>query len=140
VATEETRRALMREDSIAQALDAFPDLTVLLAGIGSLKPSPLLRASGNAVSGGDEDLLRAANAVGDVCMRFFDSSGAAVRSHLDDRILGIDSDTLRRIPRRIGVAGGQRKHDAIRAALLGGWINTLITDSSTASYLRDAAS
>ena len=139
VATAETCRALMREDSIAQALDAFPDLTVLLAGIGSLKPSPLLRASGNAVSSDDEDLLRAANAVGDVCMRFFDSSGDPVRSHLDERILGIDGDTLRRIPRRIGVAGGRRKHDAIRAALLGGWINTLITDSGTAAYLREAA-
>ena len=63
-----------------------------------------------------------------------------VSSHLDDRILGIDGDTLRRIPRRIGVAGGRRKHDAIRAALLGGWINTLVTDSATASYLREAAS
>ncbi len=140
VATAETCRALMREDSIAQALDAFPDLTVLLAGIGSLMPSPLLRASGNAVSSDDEDLLRGAGAVGDVCMRYFDVVGRPVSGHLDDRVLGIDGDTLLRIPRRIGVAGGRRKHAAIRAALLGGWINTLVTDSATASYLREAAS
>jgi len=140
VATAETCRALMREDSIAQALDAFPDLTVLLAGIGSLMPSPLLRASGNAVSSEDEDLLRGAGAVGDVCMRYFDVAGSPVSSHLDDRVLGIDGDTLQRIPRRIGVAGGHRKHAAIRAALIGGWINTLVTDSATASYLREAAS
>ncbi len=140
VATAETRAALLREESISQAVDAFPDLSVLLAGIGSLAPSPLLRASGNALGSDDEDRLRTAGAVGDVCMRYFDADGRSVASHLDDRILGIGADALLAIPRRIGVAGGRRKHEAIRAALLGGWINTLVTDSGTATYLRDAAS
>ncbi|GAB3878714.1 sugar-binding transcriptional regulator [Terrabacter terrigena] len=139
VTSDATRRALLEEASIAQAIEAFPNLTVLLAGIGSLLPSALLRASGNAVSSEDEDLLRRAGAVGDVCMRYFDGEGAPVQSHLDDRILGIDSAALLRIPRRIGVAGGRRKHEAIRAALLGGWINTLVTDSATADYLRSAS-
>ncbi|MGW5241517.1 sugar-binding transcriptional regulator [Monashia sp. NPDC004114] len=139
VTSDATRRALLEEDSIAQAIDAFPDLTVLLAGIGSLMPSPLLRASGNAVSSQDEDLLRSAGAVGDVCMRYFDAAGNPVKSHLDDRILGIDTASMQRIPRRIGVAGGRRKHEAIRAALLGGWITALVTDSATAAYLREAA-
>ncbi len=138
VATADTRTALMHEASITQALNAFPDLTVLLAGIGSLRASPLLRASGNAVGDDDEAQLRRSGAVGDVCMRFFDETGAPVRSHLDDRILGIDAPTLLEIPRRIGVAGGARKHGAIRASLLGGWINVLVTDSATAEYLRSA--
>ena len=138
VATADTRTALMHEASISEALTAFPDLTVLLAGIGSLRASPLLRASGNAVGDDDEEQLRRSGAVGDVCMRFFDEAGAPVRSHLDDRILGIDAPTLLDIPRRIGVAGGARKHGAIRAALLGGWINVLVTDSATAEYLRSA--
>jgi DNA-binding transcriptional regulator LsrR (DeoR family) len=138
VTSDATRRALLEEGSIAQAIEAFPSLTVLLAGIGSLLPSALLRASGNAVSSEDEELLRRAGAVGDVCMRYFNGAGAPVQSHLDDRILGIDSEALLRIPRRIGVAGGRRKHEAIRAALLGGWINTLVTDGATADYLRRA--
>jgi DNA-binding transcriptional regulator LsrR (DeoR family) len=139
VTSDATRRALMEEGSIAQAIEAFPQLTVLLAGIGSLLPSALLRASGNAVSTEDEELLRDAGAVGDVCMRYFAADGKPVKSHLDDRILGIDSTSLLAIPRRIGVAGGRRKHEAIRAALLGGWINTLVTDSATAAYLRAAS-
>lgn len=138
VATAGTREALLRESSISQAVDAFPHLTVLLAGIGSLKPSPLLRASGNAVGPEDEALLREAGAVGDVCMRYFDKHGRPVASHLDERLLGIDSATLLTIPRRVGVAGGRRKHEAIRAAVLGGWINTLVTDSATAEYLVKA--
>ena len=46
--------------------------------------------------------------------------GRLVQSDLDSRVVGIDPDTFRAIPRRIGLAGGARKHDAVRAALTGG--------------------
>ena len=54
---------------------------------------------------------------------------------LDGRVVGIDPQTFRTIPRRVGLAGGERKHEAIRAALLGGWINVLVTDTVTARAL-----
>ncbi len=56
-------------------------------------------------------------------------------SALDDRVVGIDADTLREIPRRIGIAGGESKHAAIHAAVTGGWVNVLITDTETAAAL-----
>jgi DNA-binding transcriptional regulator LsrR (DeoR family) len=139
VANRDTAAALMRDPTIVSTVERYPRLTVLLAGIGSLTPSPLLSASGNAIGADDEAALRAAGAVGDVCLRFFDAKGRAVVTDLDERVVGIDGDTLRRIPRRIGVAGGTRKHEAIRAALLGGWVNTLITDHPTAEYLMETA-
>jgi len=110
-------------------------LTMALVGIGSLPPSPLLRASGNAVDPADQDKLLAAGAVGDVCQRYFDWTGTLIRSDLDERVVGIDADTLRRIPHRVGIAGGQSKHAAIHAALTGGWVNVLLTDTSTAEAL-----
>jgi DNA-binding transcriptional regulator LsrR (DeoR family) len=39
------------------------------------------------------------------------------------------------VPRRIAVAGGIRKLAALRGALLGGWVNVLITDSVAAHEL-----
>jgi DNA-binding transcriptional regulator LsrR (DeoR family) len=110
-------------------------LTMALAGIGSLPPSPLLRASGNAADLADQDGLHAAGAVGDLCQRFFDFAGNLVPSDLDDRAVGIDADTLRKIPRRIGIAGGASKHTAIHAAVSGGWVNVLVTDTGTAAAL-----
>ena len=68
-------------------------------------------------------------------MHFFDDQGHPVTSDLDERILGISAQAMRSVPRRVGVAGGERKHAAIRAALRGGWINTLITDLDTATRL-----
>ena len=45
------------------------------------------------------------------------------------------SEQLRRADRSVGVAGGERKYEAIRGALLGRWVNVLITDQVTAERL-----
>ena len=42
------------------------------------------------------------------------------------------------MPRRIGIAGGSSKFEAIRAAALGKWVDTLITDLHTAERLLKA--
>jgi DNA-binding transcriptional regulator LsrR (DeoR family) len=138
VASAATRRAFMDDASIDEAVKRYAGLTMLLAGIGSLEPSPLLRASGNAISGDEEERLRLEGAVGDICLRFFDADGRRVVTHLDERVVGIEADILRKIPRRVGIAGGRRKWEAIRAAALGGWVNVLVTDVETARYLESA--
>jgi DNA-binding transcriptional regulator LsrR (DeoR family) len=75
--------------------------------------------------------------VGDVCLQFFDTNGRPALTDLSSRVLGISAPQLRSIERRIGVAGGVRKHEAIRAAVRGGWINILITDVDTARALAE---
>lgn len=135
VSSPELRAAILAEPYVAATCDAWTSLSVLLAGIGSLEPSPLLRESGNAIPSDDQTELRSLKAVGDVCLRFFDSDGSAVTSSIDQRVVGISTELLRQVPRRIGVAGGVRKHSAIRAAVLGGWVNVLVTDAGTAHAL-----
>jgi DNA-binding transcriptional regulator LsrR (DeoR family) len=81
------------------------------------------------------DLLRARGALGDICLRFFDEQGQRVMTPLDERVIGIRPEQLRMVARSVGIAGGQRKHEAIRGALAGGWINVLITDLGTAEAL-----
>jgi DNA-binding transcriptional regulator LsrR (DeoR family) len=135
VGNKTMRESLLNDAAMESIAKEWARLTMVLAGIGSLPPSPLLRASGNAADLADQDRLHAAGAVGDVCLRFFDSAGTLVPSDLDDRVVGIDADTLRRIPRRIGIAGGESKHAAIHAAVRGGWVNVLITDTGTAAAL-----
>lgn len=135
LASAESRRGITAEPGIASVLEAYNELTMALVGIGSLEPSPLLQQSGNAVSPEEQDELRTLGAVGDICMRFFDSDGHHITSELDDRVLGIGADVLMTVPRRVGVAGGQRKWRAIRAALAGGWLSVLVTDLHTARWL-----
>ena len=135
VGNKTIRESLLNDPAMESVAREWARLTIVLAGIGSLPPSPLLRASGNVADLAEQDRLHAAGAVGDVCQRFFDAAGNLVPSDLDDRVVGIDADTLRRIPRRIGIAGGESKHSAIHAAVLGGWTNVLLTDTGTAGAL-----
>jgi DNA-binding transcriptional regulator LsrR (DeoR family) len=116
-------------------MSLFAELTVALVGIGTLEPSRLLASSRNIFAAGEIDDLLALGAVGDVCLRFFDSTGRPVTSPLMERVVGIQLDQLARVPRSVAVAGGRRKHQAIRAALDGRLINVLITDRHTAEAL-----
>jgi DNA-binding transcriptional regulator LsrR (DeoR family) len=138
VGSRAARDALMSDRYLGSLTEEWAHLTTLLAGIGTLEPSKLLASSGNAVDQTEAAALRKAHAVGDVFLRFFDEQGVLVRTDLNDRVLGIDSDMLRSVPRRIGIAGGERKRTAIRAAVLGGWVNILITDRPTAEWLLAA--
>ena len=49
--------------------------------------------------------------------------------------MGISPQKLKEIPLVIGVAGGEEKVEAIRAALEGGLIHVLITDERTGDAL-----
>lgn len=135
--TSSARDSLVADPTVAAVMDIWQQLTMVLVGIGSLDPSPLLWESGNALADSDQAVLRDAGAVGDICLRFFDAEGKAVQSAVDDRVISIGPDQLRGIARRVAVAGGGRKHSAIRAALLGGWVNVLITDLDEAQRLLE---
>jgi len=78
--------------------------------------------------------LRAAGAVGDICMRFFSENGSPSAGGPPE-ILGIELEQVRRIPRVVGVAGGLHKVEAILGAIRGGYIKVLITDETTAEGL-----
>lgn len=126
----------LREDPSVVAVSSLaPELTVSLVGIGTLSPSPLLRESSNSATGADAEELRRLGAVGDICLRYFDEAGAVVPSTFDDRLVGMDVEAIRSVPRRVAVAGGSGKTAAIRGALRGGWLTVLITDVHTARRL-----
>ena len=131
------KQAMLSEPTCRQALERFDDLSALLMGIGALPPSRLLRESGDVFSEQDLAELRDAGAVGDVCMRFYDAQGRHLETRFDEHVLGIDVAQIRRTRRRIGVAGGPRKFEAIRGALRGGWLTTLVTDLRTAQRLLE---
>ena len=129
------RDALLADPAVTGVLQIWNQLSVALIGVGSVQPSPLLQRSGNAIDPHEQAELMELGAVGDVCLRFFDQDGTLISSPFNDRVLAISPNQLKAVPRRIGVAGGPEKMTAIAAAVKGGWINTLITDLTTAEHL-----
>jgi DNA-binding transcriptional regulator LsrR (DeoR family) len=104
-------------------------------GIGQIKQYKLLTESGNCFNFKELELLKKKQVVGDINLRFISEDGKNIKTDLDKRIMGIGLNQLKLIPRRIAVAGGKQKHKSIKASILGGYINTLITDAQTANYL-----
>jgi DNA-binding transcriptional regulator LsrR (DeoR family) len=138
VGTPEAQRVLSRDPAIQEASALFGNLDLALVGIGSMEPSKILSHSGNFFSQRELTELRSLGAVGDICFRFYDAEGKAVKSPLVKRVIGIDLPTLRSCKRVVGVAGGIQKVKAIRGALRGGYIDVLITDQHTATALTES--
>lgn len=135
VSSADMRAEMLAAPYVQEAVALFDRVTLALVGIGSLEPSKLLASSGNVFSVNELDMLRESGAIGDICLRFFDSEGKPVVTDLDKRVISLTLDSLRKAKRSVGIAGGQRKTEAIRGALRGGWINVLITDQHTANRL-----
>lgn len=135
VAGPAIRDSLLADSSMQQVTRHWRELTMAIMGIGSIEPSSVLEGSGNAFTAAERTPLIEAGAVGDICHRIYRADGTLVRGELDDRIIAIPVEDLMRIPRRVGIAGGPRKLEAIHGALTGGWVTTLITDLRTAESL-----
>src|SRR5262249_837529 len=120
---------------VQSALARFEHVTLALVGIGDVEPSRLLASSGNVFSREELDQLRQLGAVGDICLRFFAISGSPISTPLNDRVIGMELEQIRKVRRSVGIAGGKRKLAAIHGALTGHWINVLITDRFTAEAL-----
>jgi DNA-binding transcriptional regulator LsrR (DeoR family) len=135
VGSRGAQRVLTRDPVILEATALFEKLDVALVGIGSLEPSKMLAVSGNIFSKEERAEMQKLEAVGDICFRYYNSSGNPIRSPLMQRVIGIDLAELRTCKRVVGVAGGSQKVQAILGALRGGLIDVLITDQRTAEAL-----
>lgn len=137
VADRQTQRRLLDDPALAEVARRWRSLTMAVVGIGSIEPSELLAESGNAFSPDERRALLAEGAVGDICHRVFRRDGSLIAGPLDERTVSIAVDDFRAIPRRVGVAGGERKIEPMLGALAGGWVTTLVTDLRTAERLLE---
>lgn len=76
-----------------------------------------------------------ANAVGDICSRFFNEEGQISDAEINGRTIGIELEELKTKEKSILIAGGDRKIKAIHGALTGGYANVLLIDKFTAMKL-----
>jgi DNA-binding transcriptional regulator LsrR (DeoR family) len=134
VATAAVRDALSQDPHVRAALNELDSLDTVFVGLGSLQSNEVLN-DGHSFSKQARKELKSGHAIGDIALRFFDAKGAQVHTALDDRILGITVEQLRKVRRVVAVAGGEDKADAIAAGLKTRIVHTLITDRVTAESL-----
>jgi DNA-binding transcriptional regulator LsrR (DeoR family)/ADP-ribosylglycohydrolase len=129
------RATLLNLRDVAHIVEMWDQLDVAIVGIGDIDLSQEVRSLfADYLDTAALERLKQHQAVGDICMHFYDSAGLPL-PHALDGVLSIEPQRLQRVPRRIGVAGGRQKVEAILGAARGGLINVLITDESAAHGL-----
>ena len=82
--------------------------------------------------------MKAAGAVGDIMGYFLDAEGGLIDHEINARVLGIGLENLDDLPNVIVAAGGLQKLEIVRAILLRGCVDHLVTDEHLARAIVDA--
>ncbi|WP_081256393.1 MULTISPECIES: sugar-binding domain-containing protein [Staphylococcus] len=76
-------------------------------------------------------------AIGDIIYNFIDENGKKIDCEWNNRIISLEIEEYKRIPLKIGIAGGKNKEKAIKAALNNHLIDVLVTDENTGMELLE---
>lgn len=119
-----------RAYKIVAGLAARADITFL--GIGTIALQGAMHEDG-FIDDHEVQQLQAQGAIGELICHAFDRDGQLIDSPLSPRIT---TPPLAAHPTRpvIGLAGGSKKAEAVRAALRGGWLTGLVTDEACARH------
>jgi len=133
VESESMQQGLVQSCRVRQVLDRAARMDLVLAGIGTLAPARSSLVRSGFLEPEQLHELVAAGAIGDVCVIHFDINGKIIDTPLTRRVVGIQYETLKHIPSRLGISGGREKALPILGALRAGMINVLITDDVAAT-------
>lgn len=131
-----TKGAMWRERSVRHVLDLQQRAHILMYSVGShTAQTPSHVYTAGYLDGHDVQTLLQEGAVGDIATVFYRADGSHHDLTLNARASGPDLELMRRVPHAICVVSGLGKVQALRAALTGGLMNTLVVDEQTAQVL-----
>jgi len=130
VPTPELHASLLQDPAIASVVDMWGRARCAILGVGA--PPTSGRSLPHYAA---EHISSLADAVGDVCSRFYDRDGREVPFPGSGSMLSTSLDVLRSIPTTIAVAVGRDKVVSLVAGARARFFNALVTDASTAELL-----
>jgi len=132
----EERSILLGTRHVTEVLDIARKAQVILVGIGTIEEGGSSYLQFNRVSSEElDEITRMCHGVGEILSQVFDAGGSLCAPSYSSRVVGMDMQEMLSIPLRVGVAAGQHKTAPIIAALKGHFLNTLVTDETTARQI-----
>ena len=132
--SREMADAMRHEASVTEVSRMISLAQLTVVGLGAMHETATIFKSG-ILNRNDFLYLQMQGAVGDLLSHFIDSEGRLIETPLEERLISTSLDKLKALKNVIGVAAGDVKVNAIRAALRGGYLDVLITDDHTAEIL-----
>ncbi len=127
------KQSMLTDRHIRRVMDMGKSANIAVFTAGSPTPDSVLINS-NYFREDELEIIKT-KAVGDICSRYYDSSGVICLPSLDERTVGIELADLRTKEHSILVAGGPSKVNAIYGELKGKYGNTMVTEQITAKAL-----
>jgi DNA-binding transcriptional regulator LsrR (DeoR family) len=132
---EATKVALLNEESIQKVMKMGRNCDVALLGIGSVNTNSTgILASG--LSKKELEILKNEGAVANICCSYINKFGEVINSSIANKILGHSILELTKT-KKVAIATGDEKLEAIKAVLRGEFVDVFITSLETAKKLID---
>lgn len=131
VDTEEIKNMLLGNREVKAVLSKAKNLDVILLPIGHRPDEDSNLYKSGYYSEEEIKEIEEKGAVGDIAGRFIRADGSICKLSVNERVIGINLEDIKKTKEVIGIAGGYKKVEAILGALKGGYIKTLIADSNT---------
>jgi len=125
---QNTLEALLELPDVKEVIELLDKMNLLVFGIGRAD----VMASRRQLSKEQMELINGRKAVGEAFGHYFDINGSEVWSTLT---VGITLDSFKKIPSVIGVAGGEKKAEAILAVSSLRKDMTIVTDEAAANRI-----
>lgn len=138
VGNPKAKEALLQDQHIKQTLALAHRVDIVLTGIGSL--SDETRTSSSYLTPEAINQLKAQGAIGHICAQHYDIHGNILDTDIHKGLIGISLHSLHNIKQVVGIAYGESKVEPLLGALRGKYINTLITDTTTANKVLELSS
>lgn len=138
VESRQVRDLIMEQEAVRETIAIARMADIAIMGIGTANDDSILVQAG-CQSIDQMHRLREIGAVGEIVGNYFDRNGKKVPSNLDERVISLSLDELKKIPLVIAVASEFDKDVAILGALRTGAINTLVTECQLALRILQLA-
>lgn len=126
----DTAQGLRGQPEIAATMALYDHVDVAVLSVGAWVPSG--SAVYDLLEPEERLALTKAGVCGEISGRLFDVDGRPVATSLDERVIGIEADRLKAIPRLITSSFGAHRRDATIAAVRAGFVHTLVVDEELA--------
>ena len=127
------RDLFLSHAEIRAVWDMFGRLDMALVGVGSLEDSAFRQRG--IVAEEDLEEARAAGAVGEICGRFFDAEGKECDTGIRHRSISVGLEEIRACHEVMVVVSGAGRASALRAAITGGLVTSIVSDQAAARSL-----
>jgi DNA-binding transcriptional regulator LsrR (DeoR family) len=131
---EATTAALLADSAVTATTRFWGELRLALVGMsGAPRFAPGYGTVMDRLDDAGRARLSGKGAVGDVAGHLVRLDGSFVQDEWERRTISIPIDTLRAVPRVVGIAAGANKVETIVAGARSGLLHVLITDEPTAA-------